>query len=117
MNDLIGIDREGIPDVQEKLTNYREGIDEPLAALSGDLEYLNAFRGSSIADTMKGYVDAIIAEIQKMTTVIDEFNDSLNIVSQNYEREAAMISGTVNADAGNVEGVAVKTGHGVNTSN
>lgn len=117
MNDLIGIDREGIPEIQEKLTNYKEGIDEPLLRLSGNLEYANAFRGSSIADTMKGYIDAIIAEIQKMTAVIDDFNNSLNIVSMNYEREASQISGTVGSDAGNVEGVAVTTHHGVTTSN
>ena len=113
MNDLIGIDREGIPEIQERLASYKEGIDEPLNALSGNLEYANAFRGSTIAETMKEFVQAVIDEIKKMTLVIEDFNNSLNIVSMNYQREAASISGQVGSDAGNVEGIAVTTTHGV----
>lgn len=113
MNDLIGIDREGIPDIQERLTEYREGIDEPLNALSAKLEYADAFRGSTIAETMKEFVQAVIDEIKKMTIVIDDFNNSLNIVSMNYQMEADRISGQVGIDSSNVEGLEVKTGHGV----
>lgn len=114
MYDFMGLDSTGIPEIQAALEAYKEGIDSPLSELASQVDYAAAFRGSTIADTMRSYIEAVIAELQKMTGYLDEFNNSLLKVQENYEAQVAAISGNIMADADNIEGIAVTTTHGVN---
>jgi len=114
MYDLMGIQQAGIADIQSALDTYKAGVDEPLSQISSQADYALAFKGSNIAESMKGYLDAVIVEIQKMTSYLDEFRASLDVVAANYEAQASTVSGTVGTDAANVTGVEVNTTTGVN---
>ena len=98
MYDLMGIQSDGIGEIQTALDTYKQGIDDPLAQISSDAEYAAAFKGSTIADQMKGYLDAVIAEIQKMTAYLDEFRASLDVVAANYASQAETEAAQIGSD-------------------
>lgn len=110
---LLGINANDIPTMQQAIRDYKAGIDDPLSQLSADVEYANGFKGSSIAESLKTYLETVIAKIQAMTAFIDDFDNSLTQVAANYEEQAGSIAGTVAADAENVEGKEVQTTTGV----
>lgn len=110
---LLGINADHVEVMQEAIRDYKEKVEEPLQKLSGNVEYTNAFKGSVIAETVRGYLEAVLAKLQAMLDYIDEFDASLTQVKINYEGQAESISSTVAQDADNVEGRDIKTTPGV----
>ena len=95
---LLGINADHIDVMQEAVRDYKEKVEEPLQKLSANVEYAKAFKGSVIAETVKSYLDAVLAKLQAMI---------------NYEGQAEDISSTVAKDAEDVEGREIKTTTGV----
>ena len=110
---LLGINADHIEVMQEAVRDYKTQVEEPLQKLSANVEYTKAFKGSVIAETVRGYLDAVLAKLQAMIDYIDEFDASLTQVKINYEGQAEEISSTVAQDADNVEGRDIKTTPGV----
>lgn len=110
---LLGINADHIDVMQEAVRDYKEKVEEPLQKLSANVEYAKAFKGSVIAETVKSYLDAVLAKLQAMIDYIDEFDASLIQVRINYEGQAEDISSTVAKDAEDVEGREIKTTTGV----
>lgn len=110
---LLGINADHIDVMQEAVRDYKEKVEEPLQKLSANVEYTKAFKGSVIAETVRGYLDAVLAKLQAMIDYIDEFDASLTQVRINYEGQAEDIASTVAQDADNVEGRDIKTTPGV----
>jgi len=114
--ELLGINADSIATMQTAISDYKDGIDEPLSQLSADVEYAEGFKGSSIADNLKSYIEKVIGEMQKMTAYIDDFKASLDQVAANYAAQAEAVSNTVLTDMEAVEGKEVQTTTGVKTS-
>jgi len=114
--ELLGINADSIATMQTAISDYKDGIDEPLSQLSADVEYAEGFKGSSIADNLKSYIEKVIGEMQKMTAYIDDFKASLDQVAENYAAQAEAVSNTVLTDMEAVEGKEVQTTTGVKTS-
>lgn len=110
---LLGINADSISTMQEAIRTYKANIDDPLSQLSAIVDYAAGFKGSSIADSLKTYLERVIAEMQKMTAYIDEFDRSLDTVAANYASQAESVSSTVATDADAVEGKEVQTTTGV----
>lgn len=110
---LLGINADSITTMQQAIRDYKQGVDEPLSQLSANVDYAAGFRGSSIAESLKTYLERVIAEMQKMTAYIDEFDRSLDQVAANYASQAESVSNTVATDADAVEGKEVQTTTGV----
>jgi len=89
---LLGINENYIDEMQIAVTNYKTEFDNIIADISTDVEIATAFKGSSIADTLKGYLLAVVGEIQKMSAYMDDFSSSLAQVKQNYIDKAEELS-------------------------
>jgi hypothetical protein len=110
----VGIIESEIDNMKAALKVYKEGIDEPLAQLSSMVDYAQAFKGSNIADSVKGYLEKAIAEIKKMTDYLLEFDTALDTVRANYEAEASAVSQKVGGDTDSVTTTQINTKTGVN---
>ena len=110
---LLGINADSVPTMQEAVRDYKQNVVEPLEKLSANVEYTNAFKGSVVAETVRNYLEAVIAKLLAMLEYIDEFDRSLEQVRVNYEGQAESISSTVASDADNVESREVQTTPGV----
>ena len=110
---LLGINADSVPTMQEAVRDYKQNVVEPLEKLSGNVEYTNAFKGSVVAETVRNYLEAVIAKLHAMLDYIDEFDRSLEQVRINYEGQAESISSTVASDADSVESREVQTTPGV----
>ena len=110
---LLGINADSVPTMQEAVRDYKQNVVEPLEKLSGNVEYTNAFKGSVVAETVRNYLEAVIAKLHAMLDYIDEFDRSLEQVRINYEGQAESISSTVASDADSIEGREVQTTPGV----
>ena len=114
---MLGINESHIGSMQEAIRQYKAGVDDPLSQLSTNVDYAAGFKGSSIAESMKTYLDRVIEEMKKMTAFIDNFDQSLGQVAANCAGQAEAVSTTVSTDAENVEGRDVKTTTGVSGFN
>ena len=110
----VGIIEGEIDNMKAALLAYKEGIDEPLAQLSSMVDYAKAFKGSNIAESVKGYLDRAIAEIKKMTDYLLEFDKALDTVKANYEASASNISQRVGAHTDSIVTSQINTKSGVN---
>ena len=113
---LLGINANHIETMQEASRTYKAGIDEPLSQLSANVDYAAGFKGSSIAESLRTYLEKVIAEMQKMTAYIDEFDQSLVTVSANYFNQDRAVSSMVSTDTDAVEGREVQTTTGVQST-
>lgn len=113
---LLGINANHIETMQEAIRTYKAGIDEPLSQLSANVDYAAGFKGSSIAESLRAYLEKVIAEMQKMTAYIDEFDQSLVTVSANYFNQDRAVSSMVSTDTDAVEGKEVQTTTGVQST-
>lgn len=77
--------------VKNVVNEYRSSLDEPVTKLSSKIEYANAFKGSSIAEAIKGYLESIVGEIQKVNTYLDGFDQVSNSAPVSVQEEVAPV--------------------------
>ena len=77
--------------VKNVVNEYRSSLDEPVTNLSSKIEYANAFKGSSIAEAIKGYLESIVGEIQKVNTYLDGFDQVNNNTTVTVQEEVTPV--------------------------
>lgn len=64
--------------IKNVIKEYRKVFEEPIIDLSSKLEVANSFEGSFIAETIKGHLEHMINDIQKMTTFLDSIDEAFD---------------------------------------
>lgn len=76
--DLNNINVNEVENMQTAIKNYKAGVEDSLSKLFHKIEYANAFKGSSIAEVIKGYLESMVTELQKVTTYVSELDQTLD---------------------------------------
>lgn len=82
--DVVGINIEQIPPMQEAIRKYVEAIDEHLKEVNTNADTSNAYKGE-FATAIKSYVEAVCSACGALTSNLLEFNAKLDEVRQKYQ--------------------------------
>lgn len=66
-----------ITNMQKAIENYKAKLDEPRSKLSRRIEYANNFKGSSIAEVIKGYLENMVHELDRVYGCVEGLDQSL----------------------------------------
>ena len=73
---LLGINADSITTMQQAIRDYKQGVDEPLSQLSANVDYAAGFKGSSIAESLKSYLESyqreLIGNMDLVPLLVDE---------------------------------------------
>jgi hypothetical protein len=66
-----------INNMQKAIANYKAKLEEPRSKLSQRIEYADNFKGSSIAEVIKGYLETMVHELDRVYTYVEGLDHDL----------------------------------------
>ena len=66
-----------ITNMQKAIANYRDNLEVSRSKLTQRIEYADNFKGSSIAEVIKGYLETMVQELDKVYTYVEGLDHDL----------------------------------------